>query len=125
MDQETARKVCRLVAGIIVSDDDLDPKEDAFIDRMLAKFAIPASERDSIFPIVDKTEAVDAMRELPVETQKEALDLLLEAACADGKVVDAERDYLRVVGQELGVSRFDMDNRIRAKLKASAAPPGS
>jgi len=117
-----AKKVCRLVAGIIVSDDDLDPKEDAFIDRMLAKFGIPAGERDSIFPIVDKAEAVDAMRELPVETQKEALDLLLEAACADGKVVDSERDYLRVVGQELGVSRYDMDNRIRAKLKASNAP---
>ena len=53
MDQEMAKKVCRLVAGIIVADDDLDPKEDAFIDRMLAKFGIPGDERDSIFPIVD------------------------------------------------------------------------
>jgi len=125
MDQELAKKVCRLVAGIIVSDDDLDPKEDAFIDRMLTQFGIPLNERDSIFPIVDKGEAVEAMRALEPDVQKQALDLLLEAACADGKVVDEERDYLRVVGQELGISRFDMDNRIRAKLKASSAPPAT
>ena len=48
MDKELAKKVCRLVAGIIVSDDDLDAAEDAFIDRMLARFGIPGEERDSM-----------------------------------------------------------------------------
>ena len=118
MEKELAKKVCRLVAGIIVSDDDLDAAEDAFIDRMLAKFGIPGEERDSIFPIVDKSEAVEAMRELPRDVQQEALALLMDAACADGKVVDEERAYLHTVGAEIGMAGKDIDARIEAALKS-------
>jgi hypothetical protein len=35
MDETIRRKVCRLIAGIVVSDEDLSPQEDAFVDRML------------------------------------------------------------------------------------------
>lgn len=118
MDQQLSHKVCRLVAGIVVADDDLDDTEDQFIDRMLAKFGIPPSERESIFPIVDKSEAKAAMQELPPDVQHETMTLLIEAACADGKVVTEERAYLHAVAEAIGVSAGALDVKIDDALSA-------
>jgi hypothetical protein len=82
MDDVLRRKVCRLIAGIVVSDEDLSPQEDAFVDRMLERFGIPKEEREVIFPIVDATEAAGAMRELPEDFRLEAFGLLVDAAAA-------------------------------------------
>ncbi len=112
MDKELSHKVCRLIAGLVVSDDDLDSSEDAFIDRMLLKFGIPQDERDTIFPIVDKTEAKSAMQDLPADVQQEAVKLLLEAAVADGKVVTEERAYLHAVAEAIGISAGAMNQKI-------------
>ena len=118
MDVEMRHTVCRLIAGLVVADDDLAPEEDAFIDRLLARFGVPAGDRDTIFPIVDRTEAAVKIRELPAAVQEEALKLLLEAAVADGKVVDEERDYLRSVGEALGLGEAAVDKRLADALAA-------
>ena len=44
------------------------------MDKLLAHFDIPESERDTIFPIVDRDEAAQAIRGLPKEAQASALD---------------------------------------------------
>jgi uncharacterized tellurite resistance protein B-like protein len=116
MDIDLRRQMCRLVAGLVVSDDDLDEKEDALINRLLARFGIPPEERDSIFPIVDRSEAAAAIRELPIEAQREAFDLLVEAAVADGKVVAEEKAYLATVAAVLDISDDDVQARIKAAL---------
>jgi uncharacterized tellurite resistance protein B-like protein len=110
-------RVCRLVAGLIVADDDLDDAEDAFIDKMLAKFEIPPSERASIFPIVDRSEAAAEMKTLPAAVQEEAFGWLIDAAAADGKVVQEERDYLAEVGAALGISEVGIRQRLEKALK--------
>jgi len=116
MDEALRRKVCRLIAGIVVSDDDLDDQEDAFIDRMLVAFDIPVSERETIFPIVDRSEAAEAMKELPKEAQVEALAMLIDAAVVDGKVVDEERAYLHTVAEAVGLTTADVDKRVNDAL---------
>ncbi len=116
MEHDLRLRLCRLVAGIIVSDDDLDDAEDAFIDKMLARFEIPAGERSSIFPIVDKSEAAAEIKSLPANVQEEALHLLVEAAAADGKVADEEREYLREVGAALGLSASGIEQRLAHAL---------
>jgi uncharacterized tellurite resistance protein B-like protein len=116
VDKELRRNICRLVAGLVVADDDLEPAEDAFVDKMLAKFEIPADERDTIFPIVDRSEAAEMIRQLPKDAQTTALDLLIEATVADGVVAPEEKAYLEAVGQELGVSSDELDKRVAAKL---------
>ena len=112
MDKELSHRVCRLIAGLVVSDDDLDAAEDAFLDRLLERFGIPAAERDLIFPIVDRSEAADAVKELPSDVQQEALSLLVAAASADGKIVREERDYLHTVAGAMGVSIEEIDRRL-------------
>ena len=120
MDKEMKRSICRLIAGIVVADDDLEPSEEAFLDKLLAHFDIPESERDTIFPIVDRDEAAQAIRGLPKEAQASALKLLIEATVADGVVKPEERDYLDAVAKELGVAGSDLERQISAELRASS-----
>ena len=120
MDLELRKTVCRLVAGLVVSDDDLSTEEEAFVDRMMARFGI--SERDAIFPIVDRSEARDAMRGLPEAVRQEALSLLVEAAAVDGKIVDEERAYLHAVCEAAGLDVAALEEKLDAAL--AAAPAG-
>jgi uncharacterized tellurite resistance protein B-like protein len=116
MDEALRHKLCQLVAGIVVTDEDLDPREEAFVDRMLERFGLDASQRDVIFPLVDAEEAAKQMGELPKAAQEDALSLLIDAAVADGKVVSEELEYLRAVSQAVGVDSEELDRRIKAKL---------
>lgn len=119
MDDSVRRNVCRLIAGIVVSDEDLSPEEDAFVDRMLQRFGIPLAERDVIFPIVDATEAANAMRALEPQVRNEAFALLLEAAAADGSIAPEELTYLEAVSDVVGVSRDDLSDKLGEALRAA------
>ena len=119
MDESVRRNVCRLIAGIVVSDEDLSPEEDAFVDRMLQRFGIPLSERDVIFPIVDATEAAAAMRALDPAVRQEAFGLLLDAAAADGSIAPEELTYLEAVSDVVGVSRDDLGDKLGEALRAA------
>jgi uncharacterized tellurite resistance protein B-like protein len=117
MDESVRRNVCRLIAGMVVSDEDLSPEEDAFVDRMLQRFGIPLSEREVIFPIVDSTEAAAAMRALEPAVRQEAFGLLLEAAAADGSIAPEELSYLEAVSDVVGVSRDDLGDKLGEALR--------
>jgi uncharacterized tellurite resistance protein B-like protein len=117
VDKDLSHRVCRLIAGLVVSDDDLDEAEDAFVDRLLEHFGIPLAERDTIFPIVDRSEAADAVKSLPPDVQKEALTLLVAAASADGKIVAEERAFLHTVAEAMGVSIAEIDKRLDDSVK--------
>jgi uncharacterized tellurite resistance protein B-like protein len=121
MDGETARQVCRLIAGIVVSDDDLSPEEDAFVDRMLERFGVPLEERDVVFPIIYAVDAAEALKALPAEVRQEAFGLLIEAAALDGKIVDEERGYLEAVCDVVGATREDLTRRLDEALARAKA----
>jgi uncharacterized tellurite resistance protein B-like protein len=116
MDETVARRVCRLIAGIVVSDDDLAPKEEAFVDRMLVRFGIPVEEREVVFPIIDEGEAVEAVRSLEPAVREEAFNLLIEAAAVDGSIEPEELSYLEAVSDVVGVSRDDLSERLAQAL---------
>jgi uncharacterized tellurite resistance protein B-like protein len=114
VDAELAHTVCRLVAGLIVSDDDFAPEEEAFIERMLQRFGVP--DRETIFPIVAHDEAGECVRTLPAAVQEEALATLIEAAAADGKITVEERGYVHAVGEAMGIDLAALDKRIDAAI---------
>src|SRR5690348_13828881 len=116
MDDALRRKICRLVAGILVSDDDLDAREDLFVDKLLREFGIPLADRDFLFPIVDVKEAQAEMSELPADVRDEAMRLLLDAACADGRIMESEREYLRSVAAALEIDEHETDRMISVRL---------
>jgi len=116
LDVELRHTICRLIAGLVVADDDFAPEEETFIERMLKRFGV--SERETIFPIVAHDEAAARMRDLPPAVQEEAMGLLVEAAAADGKITDEEKAYLGTVGEVLGLDAAAIDARLRAALAA-------
>lgn len=117
MDESVRRNVCRLIAGIVVSDEDLSPHEDAFVDRMLVRFGIPLEERQVVFPIIDSSDAAAAMSELEPSVQTEAFGLLIEAAAADGSIAPEELSYLEAVAEVVHVSRDELADRLSEALK--------
>ncbi|HNS96139.1 MAG TPA: hypothetical protein PLJ27_24455 [Polyangiaceae bacterium] len=119
MDEDTRRRVCRLIAGIVVVDDELDESEDLFIDRMLAQFELSTEERDALFPIMDTKEAADEFRALGADVQKEALELLVQAAAVDRKYADEEKVYLHAVCEAAGVSTVEVDRRVHDLIAGS------
>lgn len=114
MNAESRHNVCRLIAGLVVSDDDFAPEEEAFIERLLKRFGI--SERETIFPIVAHDEAAAEVKALPADVQQEALALLIEAAVADGRIADEERAYVRVVGEAMGLDAAAVDAKLDGAL---------
>lgn len=116
MDDTSSRRVVQLIAGILVADDDLDPAEEAFIDRVLARFGMPEGARKTMFPIVDRAEAAAAMKKLPEEVRVYALKMLIHAAAVDGKVVASEMAYLEAIADAMGVSRSDLGAQIDQRL---------
>jgi uncharacterized tellurite resistance protein B-like protein len=121
MDESVRRKVCRLIAGIVVSDEDLSPQEDAFVDRMLERFGIPLAEREVIFPIIDATDAAQAMKELEPAVRTEAFGLLVEAAAADGSIAPEELGYLEAVATVAGVTQDELSDRLSEAMKKAKA----
>jgi uncharacterized tellurite resistance protein B-like protein len=115
LDLETRQKICQLVAGIIISDDILDDKEEAFIDRLIKSFDLETG-RESLFPLVDSNEAAAQIRELPSPARDEAFKLLIEAACADGQIVPEEREYLQTIAAALEISNDELEKRLAAEL---------
>ena len=114
LDEGQKRQICRLVAGLIASDEDFDAVERAFLERLLEGFGLAKSEWDSIFPLVDPEAAADAMRVLPIDAQEAAFDLLLQAAAADGKVAEQELTFLFTVASELQIEDAEVERRLAA-----------
>ena len=112
LDEANKRLVCRMVAGLVASDDDFDDDEREFVDKMLQRFDIPETEWDAIFPLVEHDEAEAAIRALDETSQGETFRLLLEAAHADGRIAESEREYLKIVGHAIGLSDEAVEERI-------------
>ena len=115
MDEETKRLVCRMIAGLVASDEDFEDSERAFLDKVLKQFGIPEEEWDAIFPLEEAEEAGRKMAALEATAQKEGFELLMEAALADGKIVDEEVAYISAVGRAIGLS----DDTLQARLKGA------
>lgn len=124
MTPDERRKVAQLVAGIVVTDDVLDPAEERFVDKMLDNFGIPDDQRAVIFPILDGDEAAESLQRMSGPVQAEVIELLIGAAAADGDIVPEERAYLAAVAKAAGVSDEQMEQRLAAALsaRASASP---
>lgn len=115
MDPSDRRRICQLVAGMIVSDDHVAEAEKSFLRRIFVRFGLPAEEAARVEPI-DAGAASAALRRLPAEVQAKVVALLVEAAIADGVVDPRERAYLLVAAAALGIAADEMEGRIAGRL---------
>jgi uncharacterized tellurite resistance protein B-like protein len=119
MDESTGRRVCELVMGIIATDQELHPTELKFMLKTFKTFGVATGDEDeALSPTTRAFEAAKAMSLLPEDVREEAIELLLDSAAVDGKVVKAERTFLHAVAKAAGIEQDVIDSRIEAKLAA-------
>lgn len=119
MDPELRRSIARLVAGIVLTDDELHPREERFLSRLFDRLGIGAGERALIRPAVDGEDAVKGIRELPSQMRDEVLSMLIEAASVDDKLADEERHYLEVVATAMGLDEEELERRIELQFHSN------
>jgi uncharacterized tellurite resistance protein B-like protein len=112
VDDSLRTEVCRLIAGILIADYELDPKEDEFLDRLFRAMRLPATERLAMKPVESRSEAAALMRRLSETARKAVLSLLFDAAKADGVIHDDERAYVHAIAEELGMAPDEVDRRL-------------
>lgn len=112
MEPTNARRICRLVAGLVTADREVHELEDELLDDLADAFGLPEDDRDFLFPALGASEAADQIRALDARAQQATLDLLVEMAVVDGNVATSERLYLDVVGQALGMSPDQINHRL-------------
>lgn len=116
MEISDRRKICQLVAGILVSDEYFSEEEEGFLKRIFVRFGLPAEEAALVQPI-DAGAASATLRQLPEPVQTKVVALLVEAAIADGVVDARERAYLLVAAAALGIDAHVMEQRIASRLE--------
>lgn len=121
MDDQTKIEVCGLIAGMLFSDKEMDIHEAGFLQRIRKRFGVPKGA--PVKPIVDHDEAVGKLQGFSEEVRKETLELLIQAAAADGKLAPAERSLLDVVAGALQVDPNEIDERVQQELAKSKPQP--
>lgn len=118
LDEETRRRICSLIAGVICADDRMTPEERTFLRGVMIRLQI---EPDTALMPIYAAEAPAEIRKLPRSLLHTTLDLAIFAAVADGEVVAAERRLVDAIAIELGVSRCDVDRRLERALDRTHA----
>lgn len=116
MDEETGRRVCELIAGVMCSDDTMSSEERSFLKRVMQKCGL---ETDTALMPTYGGDVAEELAQLPEGIREEMLDLVILAAVADGQMVPSERAIIDTVARELGVGADDVVERIRKALPAS------
>lgn len=116
MDVSDRQRICRLVAGILVADEEFTETEEAFLRRVCTRFGLPADEWDTLTPM-DPGAASAELRQLPPDVQARAMGLLIEAALADGVVEPRERVFLLMAAAAFGIDAHAIEARLAARLE--------
>ena len=117
MEAGLTRRICQLIAGLVVSDGELEKREEAFLMKVFDALELPVDERASIKPISAK-EAAREIADMEASDRETALNLLLKAAWVDDAIEAREHDYLQAIARAMGMD----DDELAARLCTSGPP---
>ena len=112
MEEEAARRVSSLIAGVLCSDGKMSDEERTFLKRVMEKLGLETDTALMPTYAQDVAEELDALSE---DLRWQTLNLVLEAAAVDGKIDPSERAIVDVIANALGVAEADINDRL-AKL---------
>lgn len=121
MDEETSIQICGLIAGVLSADEHMHAHEASFLQRVRKRLGLSAGAK--VVPVVDRGEAIARLRAFPEDVRAETLELLIQAAAADGTIAPEERAFLNVVADELQVDHEELDERLQAQIATSKPQP--
>ena len=94
---------CLLVSKVLVADGMMDEDEHAFLEALMTKLGLDADERRSVIELENWDDAEPIVTSLSVEERLEIVELMVDAASADGHLSPTELATIKRVEQALGI----------------------
>lgn len=94
---------CLLVSKVLVADGMVTDDERAFLDGIMRKLGLTDGERRQVIELEGLDDALPLVQGLPLEEKRALLDLLVDAASADGRLSKLELGTVRRVADALGI----------------------
>jgi uncharacterized tellurite resistance protein B-like protein len=94
---------CLLISKVLVADGIMHDEEHAFLDKLMTKLGLDAEERRAVIELENWDEAEPIVNALSLEDKLEIVELMVDAASADGHLSPTELATIKRVEQALGV----------------------
>lgn len=94
---------CLLISKVLVADGMMTDDERAFLDDMMEKLGLDADEKKSVVELEGWDAAEAIVNALPLDAKLELVELLVDAASADGHLSPTEMATIKSVEQALGI----------------------
>ena len=94
---------CLLVSKLIVADGMVTDDERAFLDALMQQLGLSEAERRRVVALEGMAEAETTVRGLPTEERRAFVDLLVDAASADGHLSPHEMKLVKRMSSALGL----------------------
>jgi uncharacterized tellurite resistance protein B-like protein len=94
---------CLLVSKVLVADGMMSDDEHWFLSAMMDKLALTPEERASVTELEGWDEAEAIVHALPAEERRDLVEMLFDAASADGRLSAAEMATVKKVAAALDV----------------------
>lgn len=92
-----------LVSKVLVADGMVGDEERAYLESIMTRFGLDADERKQVIELEGMDEAEARMLELSVEERLDLIELMVDAAAADGHLSPHELATIKAVEKALGV----------------------
>ena len=94
---------CLLVSKVLVADGIMSDDEHWFLEAMIERLRLSDAERATVIELEGWDEAEPIVLGLPLEERRELVEMLLDAAGADGKLSANELAAVKKIAETLGV----------------------
>jgi len=94
---------CLLVSKVLVADGMMADDEHAFLENLMTKLALDADERKSVIELENWDEAEGIVNALSIEERLQIIELMVDAASADGHLSPTELATIQRVEKALGI----------------------
>lgn len=94
---------CLLVSKVLVADGMMADDEREFLDGMMTKLGLTEDERRRVIELEGWDEAEPIVKALSADEKQEMIELLVDAASADGRLSPHELAAVKRVSKALGL----------------------
>ncbi|HEY1556683.1 MAG TPA: TerB family tellurite resistance protein [Kofleriaceae bacterium] len=94
---------CLLVSKVLIADGMVTEDERAFLHEVMKRFGLSVSEQLSVVDLKGLDDAAPVVLALPLEERQALLDLLVDAASADGHLSPHELATMKRLRAALGL----------------------
>ncbi|MDX2086741.1 MAG: TerB family tellurite resistance protein [Kofleriaceae bacterium] len=94
---------CLLVSKVLVADGMVTEDERSFLAALMTRFSLSDAERQRVIDLESWDEAEPLVSALSIEEKEELVEMLLDAASADGKLSGHEHEAIKRVSKALGL----------------------